>query len=106
MATSLLAFWIGGGSSAPALAGTKRVISARASTIPEGRTLTDVAWTIRTSGGAIVKQFNGPPDTPVVGVDLEGVYIEATVSSLPLTGLIELTITDSAGSVSSAELSF
>lgn len=107
---SLFGYWQGGGGrivgAVPAVI-PKRVVSARTSTVPVGRVLVDVAWTIRESiGGAIVKQFNGFPNSATTGPGLEGTYLEATVTGLPETGYIELTITDSYGSTSSAGASY
>lgn len=106
---SLFAFWMGGAGSTGLIPPVipRRVVSAATSTIPAGRQLTNVAWTIRDGlGGTILSQFGGAPAAPAVGTGLEGTNLEATVSDLPATGYIELTITDSFGSTSSAGLSY
>jgi len=67
----------------------------------------NIAWTIRDGiGGTILKQFGGFPSHPALAAGVEGTNLEATISGLPETGYIELTITDSFGSTSSAGVSY
>lgn len=77
------------------------------STVPEGATITDIAWVVRTGSesGPIAVQFNGAPDVAVVTADVDGTYrqpaIDRTAYGLSSGTIhVQQTVTDSYGGTS------
>jgi hypothetical protein len=80
-------------------------LSAAESILPEGRTIANVSWSVRSAGptGTVLVAINGAPAAAVSTANVTGTYLEPafTRASFSLSGAIyvTLTITDSAGVV-------
>jgi hypothetical protein len=80
-------------------------LSAAQSIVPEGRSIANVAWEIRSAGptGSVLVAINGAPAAAVTTANVTGTYLEPAFSraSFSLSGAIytTLTVTDSAGIV-------